>query len=146
MPNWAVDAPRSTRPPSQTSWRGRAMHSRAQGGKHARGGGIQPSFARQNWIAPWQGPQMAHWVPPVATQGDALGLPVSHGTWGVDIDPAPAQRGPAWVPLAPNHVPRRIQLFNWIIEYFDRRVFLALRSTVRSVLAMGHCTWCEIAQ
>ena len=56
---------------------------------------------------------MAHWVPQVVTQGDVLGPPVSQGTWGVDIDPAPAQRGPARVPLAPNHLPRRIQLLPW---------------------------------
>ena len=88
------------------------MHSRAQGMNMRAGVGIRLTFPRQNWIAPWQGTQMAHWVLPVATQGDVLGLPVSQGTWGVDIDPAPAQRGPARGPLAPNRMPRLTQLFN----------------------------------
>ena len=76
------------------------------------GVGIRLTFARQNGIAPWQGTQRAHWVLPVATQGDVLGTQVSQGIWGVDVDAAPAQRGPARVLLVPNHVPRRIQLFN----------------------------------
>ena len=44
MPKRAIDAPRSTRPPSQTPWRGRAMHNRAPGGTPARGGGYTAHF------------------------------------------------------------------------------------------------------
>ena len=100
------------------------MHSRAQGGAHARGGGCSAYFAPSELNRP-----MARDTHGPLGSLLALAPPVSKRTWGVDIDPAPAQRGPMWSPTTCPVV------FNYSIEnsQLNRRVFSALRRERRSV-------------
>ena len=106
MPNWAIDAPRRTRPPSQTSWRGRAMHSRAQGGAHTRGGEYTALFCPSKLNCPMARATNSPLGSPGGHPGRRAWPPSKPRDLGGRYRPSPRPEGPSSGAFGPKpHAP-----------------------------------------